>query len=35
LRYDLLDAVNEGFSGQGLNFGSPEPSFQKVELFTY
>ena len=35
LRYDLLYAVDEGFSGQGLNFGHPEPSFQRVELFTY
>ena len=35
LRYDLLDAVEEGFSGQGLNFGRPEPSFQRVELFRY
>jgi hypothetical protein len=35
LRYDLLYAVNEGFSGQGLNFGKPEPSFQRVELFKY
>jgi len=35
LRYDLLYAVDEGFSGQGLNFGRPEPSFQKVELFNY
>ena len=35
LRYDLLYAVDEGFSGQGLNFGKPEPSFQKVELFNY
>lgn len=35
LRYDLLYAVDEGFSGQGLNFGHPEPSFQSVELFTY
>ncbi len=35
LRYDLLYAVDEGFSGQGLNFGSPEPAFQKVELFKY
>ena len=35
LRYDLLYAVDEGFSGQGLNFGRPEPSFQRVELFTY
>ncbi len=35
LRYDLLYAVEEGYSGQGLNFGSPEPRFQKVELFKY
>ena len=35
LRYDLLYAVDEGFSGQGLNFGSPEPAFMKVELFRY
>ncbi len=35
LRYDLLYAVDEGFSGQGLNFGRPEPAFQKVALFEY
>ena len=35
LRYDLLYAVEEGFSGQGLNFARPEPSFLKVELFRY
>lgn len=35
LRYDLLYATDEGFSGQGLNFGRPEPSFLKVELFRY
>lgn len=35
LRYDLLYAVEEGFSGQGLNFGKPEPQFLKVELFNY
>ncbi len=35
LRYDLLYAVDEGYSGQGLNFGRPEPSFQRVELFRY
>jgi len=35
LRYDLLYAVDEGFSGQGLNFGRPEPGFQRVELFRY
>lgn len=35
LRYDLVYAVNEGFSGQGLNFGNPDPAFLKVELFEY
>lgn len=35
LRYDLLYAVEEGFSGQGLNFGKPEPAFIKAELFNY
>ena len=35
LRYDLLYAVEEGFSGQGLNFGRPEPAFLKVNLFRY
>ncbi len=35
LRYDLLYAVDEGFSGQGLNFGRPDPAFLKVELFRY
>lgn len=35
LRYDLLYAVDEGYSGQGLNFGRPEPAFLKVELFRY
>ena len=35
LRYDLLDAVDEGYSGQGINFGRPEPGFVKVELFNY
>ena len=35
LRYDLLYAVEEGFSGQGLNFGRPEPQFLKAELFCY
>ena len=35
LRYDLLYAVEEGFSGQGLNFGKPEPQFLKVELYKY
>lgn len=35
LRYDLLYAVDEGFSGQGLNFGNPHPGFLKVELYKY
>ncbi len=35
LRYDLLYAVEEGFSGQGLNFGTPEPGFIKVQLYNY
>lgn len=35
LRYDVLSATEEGFSGQGLNFGSPEPGFIKVELYRY
>lgn len=35
LRYDLVHATNEGFSGQGLNFGNPSPAFLKVELFRY
>lgn len=35
LRYDLLYAVDEGFSGQGLNFSSEMPELQKVELFKY
>ena len=35
LRYDLLYAVDEGFSGQGLNFGTPNPEILKVEFFNY
>lgn len=35
LRYDLLYAVQEGYSGQGLNFQTPHPQFIKVQLFTY
>ena len=35
LRYDLLYAVEEGFSGQGINFGVPEPGFVKVQLYNY
>lgn len=35
LRYDLVYAVEEGFSGQGLNFGTPDPGFIKVQLYNY
>jgi hypothetical protein len=35
LRYDLIPAAEEGFSGQGLNFGTPDPALQEVELFVY
>jgi len=35
LRYDVLYAIDEGYSGQGLNFGVPEPSFIKVQLYKY
>lgn len=35
LRYDLLYAVEEGYSGQGLNFSKPAPEFIKVELYNY
>lgn len=35
LRYDLLSAVEEGFSGQGVNFSRQEPGIVKVELFNY
>ena len=35
LRYDLLSAIEEGVSGQGLNFGTPKPQLMKVELFKY
>lgn len=35
LRYDILYAIDEGYSGQGLNFGTPNPSFIKVELYKY
>lgn len=35
LRYDLVSAADEGFSGQGLNFGKPHPEFVKVELYQY
>lgn len=35
LRYDILYAIDEGFSGQGLNFQHPSPEFISVELFRY
>ena len=35
LRYDLLPASDEGFSGQGLDFDKPTPKFLKVELYKY
>ncbi|MCR5276277.1 MAG: DUF5597 domain-containing protein [Bacteroidales bacterium] len=35
LRYDLLYAIEDGVSGQGLNFGTPTPGLIKVELFKY
>lgn len=35
LRYDILYAIEDGFSGQGLNFQTPEPKFINVELFEY
>lgn len=35
LRYDLLPAVDEGFSGQGLDFSVPTPQFIRVELYKY
>lgn len=35
LRYDVLYAIDEGYSGQGLNFGSERPEFIKVQLYNY
>ena len=35
LRYDILPAIEEGYSGQGLDFGRPSPEFIKVELYKY
>lgn len=35
LRYDVLYAIDEGYSGQGINFGTPQPGFVKVELYKY
>ncbi len=35
LRYDVLPCIEDGFSGQGLNFGTPAPGFIKVKLYKY
>ena len=35
LRYDILPAIEEGYSGQGLDFGRPSPEFIKVKLYQY
>ena len=35
LRYDVLNAIEDGYSGQGLNFGRPAPEFIKVQLYQY
>ena len=35
LRYDILPAIEEGYSGQGLDFGRPSPEFIKVQLYKY
>lgn len=35
LRYDLVAAAGEGFSGQGLNFATGDPELIKIELFKY
>lgn len=35
LRYDILYAIPDGVSGQGLNFQTAMPFFQRVELFEY
>ena len=35
LRYDILPAIEEGYSGQGLDFGRPTPEFIKVQLYKY
>lgn len=35
LRYDILNALDEGVSSQGLNLGGQMPAFLKVELFKY
>ena len=35
LRYDILPAIEENYSGQGLDFGRPAPEFIKVQLYKY
>lgn len=35
LRYDILPAIEENYSGQGLDFGRPSPEFMKVQLYQY
>ena len=35
LRYDVLGCVEEGVSGQGLNFSHSTPELLRVELYTY
>ena len=35
LRYDILPATEENYSGQGLDFGRPSPEFIKVQLYQY
>ena len=35
LRYDILYALPDGVSGQGLNFQTADPGFIRVELFRY
>ena len=35
LRYDVLYAIEEGYSGQGLNFGTPHPGSIRVQLYKY
>ena len=35
LRYDILPAIEDDYSGQGLDFGRPSPEFIKVQLYKY
>ena len=35
LRYDVLGCVEDGVSGQGLNFQSSTPQILDIELYTY